>query len=95
MDAWREMPGQMLPDLLDRADEPIAGLTPADMVSQLVDDPPPGALRHLLMDRRIGQDLGEALGHGHEDQHARAARHGVQVLRQELLDRATMRALAS
>ena len=45
----------------------------------------------MAVDLGIGDDFGIALGDGHEDQHAGAARRRVQVLRQKLLQRAPMR----
>ena len=91
----REMLGQMLADRGDGAHEAVAGLARADMLGEVARrssaTSPSGT---FCVDGGVGQDLGEALGDGDEDQHAGAPDGGVQVLRQELLDRAAMGALA-
>ena len=71
--------------------KPSVGTPCADGFGELVDDRFPRSGRHHRVDALVGDDLRVALGHGHEQQHPRAPRGGVQVLHEELLDGAALR----
>ena len=91
--AGRKVPREVLAHGVDGAHEALAGFALGNVVRQVVDDGLPLLLGHPLVDRGIGHDLGVALGHRDEDQHAGASRSGVEVLGQELLHGAPVRAL--
>ncbi len=88
--AWREMLGENVSASLDRADETFRGGSAPEMTGQFVHDILPGRRRHLAVKPVIGDHLGEVLGEGNIDQHARAAFGCVHVLNEELLNSALM-----
>ena len=85
--AGRKMLGENFAAGLDRGDEPLHALPSPEMRDEGAHHAIPGFLRHLLVDAVVGDHLGVMLGEGYVDQHPGAAFGGVQVLREELLNR--------
>src|SRR6188508_1770860 len=85
-------PGGKFAAHLDGLDETLGARAAREMASQLRDHVLPHRRLHFAIDALIGDHLGVAFGERDIDEHAGAAFGGVQVLRQELLDGALMRA---
>ena len=84
------MLGQVCACRIDGSHETLCCPPTANVLCQVGDDGVPLGLRYLRVDGRVCQDLRKTLTGRHENQDPSAARGRVQILGEELFDRAAM-----